>query len=123
LIDYSIVEVRVHEESNFEQPIQLGLDPYQRALFFRRQKQSNRSDHFEAKGSGESSGGLFIQYEPLGTQFQTQTDDLMFAWTNRAADYVRLKPQSEGLNHKPLGQSWYGWLHFFRNSGGIRIWA
>jgi hypothetical protein len=69
----------------------------------------------ESKRSGEPSSSLFIQYQSFSTQFQTQTDDLIFAWTNRAADYVRLTLLSEGLNHKPLRQRWYSRLHFFRD--------
>jgi hypothetical protein len=90
LVDHPFVELRIHDEPNLQQPIQLGLDPRHKPSLLSRQEESDRPNHSEAKGSGKPSGWLFVQYEPLGTQFQTQTDDLMLAWTNSTTDGGRL---------------------------------
>jgi hypothetical protein len=68
------------------------------------QEQSHRSDHSEAKGNGEPSGGLFIQDEPLGTQFQTQTDDLVLARTDGTAHRLWLVPMRQRLDDEPARQ-------------------
>ena len=51
--DGSIVGFAVHEEPDCQQPVQLGPDPRK-----------------ETEREGKPPGWLFIQYEPLRTQFQ-----------------------------------------------------
>jgi len=79
------------------------------------QEQSHGSNHSETEGSGEPSGRLFVQDEPLGTQLQTQTDDLMLAWTNGTAHCLWLARVCQRLDYEPAGQRRYRRRDLFGN--------
>ena len=111
LADGSVVEFLIHEQPDREQPVQLRRDLGQETSILGCQEQAHGSNHSETDGSGEPSGRLFIQYEPLGIQFQTQTDDLMFACANGSAHRAWLARLCQRLDHEPAGQRRYCWLH------------
>jgi hypothetical protein len=47
-----------------------------------------------------------------GAQFQAQTDDLTFSWTNRTAHRAWLERMCQLLDQDPVGQFCHRWLHF-----------